>query len=104
MQSAVMQSAVVQRDVGQPGGGDHGLDAPVEPGQHLVQPAEQFHRVTEAERPGVMPHHPGRLVRLQVEPGDDAGEAGAGPARRPQQVGVPVGVSLYEPAVGRHDI
>ena len=32
--------AVVQRDVRQAGGGDHRLDARIEPGQHAVQPGE----------------------------------------------------------------
>ena len=96
--------AVVQRDVRQAGGRDHRLDPPVEPGQDVVQPAEQLHRVIEAERPGVVPHHPRRLVGLQVEPGDDPGEARAGAARRPQQVGVLPGVRVNQLAVGRHHV
>ena len=96
--------AVVQRDVRQPGGRDHRLDPPVKTGQHVVQPAEQVDRVVEADRPGVVPHRARRRVGLQAEPGDHPGKARAGPARRPQQVGVLPGVRADQPAVGRHHV
>ena len=79
---------------GQPGGRHHRLDPPVEPGQHVVQPGEQLHRVVEAERPGVVPHRARRRVGPQPEPGNDPGEprprprgpptAGRGSSRRPR--------------------
>ena len=43
-------------------------------------------------------------VGLQPEPGDHAGKARAGPARRPEQVAVLPGVRADQPAVGRHDV
>ncbi|MEP7022989.1 MAG: hypothetical protein ABJB47_04090 [Actinomycetota bacterium] len=69
----------MQRDIRQPGGGDHRLDPRIEAGQHAVQPGEQLHRVVEPEGPGVVPHHPRRRARLQLEPGDDPRESGPAP-------------------------
>ncbi len=102
--AAGMRPAVMQRYVRQPGRGDDRFDPPVEAGQERVQPGEQLDRVVQRVRAGVVPHHRGRRVGLQVKTGDEAGEAGAGAAGRPQQVGVVGLVGVDEFAVGGHHV
>jgi hypothetical protein len=51
-----------------------------------------------------MPHHGGRFVGLQEEPGDHPGKAGAGAAGRPQQVRVLPGIGVDQFPVCGHDV
>ena len=73
-------------------------------GQQLVDPAEQRLEVVELEHPGVVGHRARERIRAQVKAGDDAEEARAGAARRPQQIGVLILVGPDQLAVGGDDV
>ena len=79
--------SLIERDAGQPGRRDDRLDAAVQGRQNIVKPDEQRLCVVEPEGPGVLDHHLGQLVGLEVKARDERGKSGAGTTRSPVEVG-----------------